>query len=383
MNTNKLPPPSENKSSHTDLKSSSLGTSTNDRIRDEQLDLYRGLIMVFIVCFTHVAFWLKSASEPFTSIILFEMPVIFFISGAALQISNPKRGIIQTIGNRAQRILLPYYIYAIIIVCGVVVAEKFFHLGIIKDSLSTIYNIWYPDSSSIPIPFTNHLWFIVPYLIVCCLFSLERSICDKINRYAFMSILLASCIVAQIWIERGLYRNIIYYNFFMMSGYLFYKKISLTGIIYIASISLAVFITLYNFQWKGAMQIHKFPPDMVFLSFGIFSLSVLSLIFSKIRIPSISIIKHWNKYGYTIYLWQNVSYCIFAVIMLKFFNYDIFNASVLDFIFKSAAIFIISYLISFICIPIEKSISYNVILLYGFIKDRVVNTFYSLTRENR
>lgn len=372
LNTNKLPPPaSDTPNISFRSKSSSLSTSTHDRIRDEQLDLYRGLVMIYIVCFTHVAYWLKSAFEPFTSIILFEMPVIFFISGAALQISNKKRGIIQTIGNRAQRILLPYYIYAIIIVLGVVMVEKLFHLDITKESLSTISNIWYPDSSSIPIPFTNHLWFIVPYLTVCCLFSLERSMCERINRYVFMSILLACCIIAQIWIERGLFRNIIYYNFFMMAGYLFYKRLSLTHIIYIASISLTVFIMLFNFLWKGSMQIHKFPPDMVFLSFGIFSLSVLSLIFNKIRIPSISFIKYWNKHGYTIYLWQNVAYCIFAVIMLKFFNYDIFKASVWDFIFKSIAIFTISYLISFICIPIEKSISHNVILLYDYIKNKV------------
>lgn len=59
--------------------------------RDKQLDLYRGLSMIYVVCFTHVIYWLKIGMEPLLSIMLFEMPIIFFISGASLSFNKKPR----------------------------------------------------------------------------------------------------------------------------------------------------------------------------------------------------------------------------------------------------------------------------------------------------
>ena len=59
--------------------------------RDKQLDLYRGLSMIYVVCFIHVIYWLKIGSEPILSLMLFEMPLIFFISGASLSFNKGHR----------------------------------------------------------------------------------------------------------------------------------------------------------------------------------------------------------------------------------------------------------------------------------------------------
>lgn len=55
--------------------------------RDLQLDGYRGIVMIYIVCVIHVVNWLDYNIEPYNSFMLFEMPIIFFISGASLTFS--------------------------------------------------------------------------------------------------------------------------------------------------------------------------------------------------------------------------------------------------------------------------------------------------------
>ena len=83
----------------------------NNNKRDVQLDMYRGLSILYVVCFIHVLYWLNIGKQPFMSMILFEMPVIFFISGASLSFSKNPRPVKKTLKSRFYRLLLPYYIY--------------------------------------------------------------------------------------------------------------------------------------------------------------------------------------------------------------------------------------------------------------------------------
>lgn len=74
--------------------------------RDLQLDGYRGIVMIYIVCVIHVVNWLDYNIEPYNSFMLFEMPIIFFISGASLTFSGDKN-FWQNLNNRLWRILVP------------------------------------------------------------------------------------------------------------------------------------------------------------------------------------------------------------------------------------------------------------------------------------
>ncbi len=78
--------------------------------RDVQLDAYRAMLMIYIVCFIHVEFWLGYGKEPMMSLSLVEMPLIFFVSGAALSYRREPRPFWTIVCNRGKRILLPYYI---------------------------------------------------------------------------------------------------------------------------------------------------------------------------------------------------------------------------------------------------------------------------------
>lgn len=104
--------------------------------RDIQLDMYRGLSMLYVVCFIHVLYWLKIGEQPFMSVVLFEMPVIFFISGASLSYNKNPRPIIKTLKSRFYRLLLPNYIYAAVMVAVVAV-------------LSVIWYFWYPEIENV------------------------------------------------------------------------------------------------------------------------------------------------------------------------------------------------------------------------------------------
>lgn len=82
--------------------------------REQQLYMYRGLSMIYVVSFIHVVYWLKIGSEPIKSLMLFEMPLIFFISGASLSFNKTSRRFKQVFFNRMVRVVIPYYVYAIV-----------------------------------------------------------------------------------------------------------------------------------------------------------------------------------------------------------------------------------------------------------------------------
>lgn len=92
-----------------------MNTAKIGQIRDTQLDLYRALTMIYILCIVHVGYWFRYAIEPWRSVILIEMPVIFFISGAALSLTAKHKSLKQTLQNRGRRILLPYYNFMVCI----------------------------------------------------------------------------------------------------------------------------------------------------------------------------------------------------------------------------------------------------------------------------
>ena len=92
--------------------------------------------MLYVVCFIHVLYWLKIGDQPFMSLVFFEMPVIFFISGASLSFNKDPRPIMMTLKCRFYRILLPYYKYAMVMV-------------VIVAALSIIWYYWYPNLEQI------------------------------------------------------------------------------------------------------------------------------------------------------------------------------------------------------------------------------------------
>ena len=131
--------------------------------RDIQLDMYRGLVMLYIVCWIHVVYWLNMP-VPHKGYFLIEMPIIFFIAGASSRYSRPKEWI-ETVRNRFNRVFVPYYLYAFLCLTLLIGATVWYGKSLLPNNMKEIIKILL--AIELPhVPYAWHLWFILPYFIV-------------------------------------------------------------------------------------------------------------------------------------------------------------------------------------------------------------------------
>lgn len=280
--------------------------------------MYRSLTMIYIVCVIHVVYWRYQLSEPIKSILLFEMPVIFFISGASLSLTHTRKSFVAMLKGRFKRVIWPFIVY-IALSCLVVLG-----LSLVRErSLAplTMEGLMYDRTLSLfrDIPYLFHLWFILPYVVVYCLFWFEQRLGDHINRHVLLIGAVVFWIVCSL-IPLELLNQVAAYNIFFVAGYCYYKKCSNRLLITLLLICCGFLTILLLWKYEFApMQTHKFPaPDAVFVWFGGVMLCVLAIIFKNITIPANRVLRHWNVEGYNIYLWQNWVFFIidFTVIAL-------------------------------------------------------------------
>lgn len=88
-------------------------------LRDVQLDMYRGLLMIYIVCVIHVSGWLDYFNEPYSNLLLWEMPAIFYVAGASASLAA-KKGFIEQFKNRLKRVYYPYLLLALLYITAMV-----------------------------------------------------------------------------------------------------------------------------------------------------------------------------------------------------------------------------------------------------------------------
>lgn len=279
-------------------------------MRDTQLDAYRSLSMIYIVCIIHLVYWLGLGNEPLKSLILIEMPVIFFISGASLSLKTSNKTFVETLKNRTKRVLLPYYIYAAVMVLFVAVMTL---LTKKQDYDITSYTL--KDISDILLaveipqtPYSWHLWFVMPYMTLSCLFVLHQKVLAKVKHTPYIIANIIAFVLIQHFFKSELLRHIFCYNIFMLAGYCYYKKLSRKQIFVILLAATAGTLALHYLAdiRFTPMQDHKFPADISFLCYTTAALCFLSLIFSYIKVPYKGVLATWNSRGYTIYLWQNI-----------------------------------------------------------------------------
>ncbi len=327
-------------------------------MRDTQLDAYRSLSMMYIVCIIHLVYWLGIGNEPLKSLILIEMPVIFFISGASLSLKKSNKTFIETLKNRAKRVLLPYYIYATIMVLFVVTMTLFTKRQgyditsyTLKDITDILLGNEIPQS-----PYSWHLWFVMPYMILSCIFVLHQKALAKVKHTPYLIANIIAFILIQHLSKDELLRHIFCYNIFMLAGYCYYRKLSkihILGILLAATAGTLALHYLADIRFTP-MQDHKFPADIMFLCYTTAALCFLSLIFSYIKIPYKGVLTTWNSRGYTIYLWQNIIF--FAAGGISYGLSPHIGRGVLLACILIAFIFTASTLLSYATYPLERFI---------------------------
>lgn len=125
--------------------------------RDNTLDALRGCTMLYIVVIIHglTSYGYLHVHSLIISILLFEMPLMFFISGASITMASSK-SIQLFVVSRIKRVIISYSIWGLLA----------FLIMLFRDgNISCLNNILVADNVD-GLPFCNQLWFIKPYLAV-------------------------------------------------------------------------------------------------------------------------------------------------------------------------------------------------------------------------
>lgn len=293
-------------------------------MRDTQLDIYRALIMIYMICVIHPMYWLADGSEPYLSLVLLmEMPLVFFISGASFSLSESRRGVWATCVNRFKRVAVPYYIYACVLLGFAALITIAVRLtGVTAGQPLDLAKYDWKDVAAVLLaqdipqfPFIWHLWFIPPYLILSCLFPLQVKLMRKTGRWLYAFACLLLFLVVRCLTHASLLNQVLCYNIFMVSGYLFYKRVrpSTTMLVGVTAFSALLVEILVLGMPFTPMQSHKFPPDGLFVSYHIFSLCLVAVVLGRFKLRECRILTLWSQRGYNIYLYQSVAFTLLAI----------------------------------------------------------------------
>lgn len=303
--------------------------------RDANLDKYRAIVMAYIVCLIHLVYWADFGSEPYRSFFLFEMPVIFFISGASYRLSTPK-SYTAFVKGRIRRIIIPYYIWLLLSLPLSIILLQFGRWGIdagltegMSNSellISGIKKVAFFQRSQGLIPFDNHVWFIVPFFIIMLLAPMvSRLIINQRDIVVSIVILLMIVFAGDYLYNEMQIKNkaveminyVFAYLLFFIIGFA-YKKAKLThwhilfAILVIALSVIAMRMGIY----PESIQLNKFPPTCCFVLYNFGVLLLLIYLFDHIRIPDWKWLGVYNKRGYTIYIYQNWTMAFFYYFIL-------------------------------------------------------------------
>ena len=331
-------------------------------MRDRQLDIYRAIVMIYMVCIVHCCYLLGDAGEPILSILLFAMPSVFFISGASLSVSKTDRGIWATVKSRFKRVVAPYYIYALVLILTGIISTLILNfVGLSRHAFFDITQYDWEDCLNVLLAkyipqfsFIWHLWFIPPYLILSCTFPLQVKLMKKTNRTVYLAASLALFLIVQAMPDLMLLKQVLCFNIFMVAGYLFYKQVKTSTLALTGAVSLAILVA-YMFLLGGnfcPMQDHKFPPDWVYVVYNLLAISALSLVLGNITLKYNQVFKIWNERGYNIYLYQSVVYTIVNILRQKM-PFDL-PLPGLRLLLDASIVFLLSTALSYLTYPLER-----------------------------
>lgn len=302
--------------------------------------------MLYIVLIIHglTTFYYLDVSSPILSAMLFEMPLIFFITGASNKYA-PNRGVSHTIRSRFYRILLPYIVWTVFAIVALLLVRELSWKHLYTLSLIN-------GNAGITSIYVNQIWFIFPYFIICLFIPFLKKVHESKQGTAKSVLIIVTIIlVLSILDYSHLYvyslRNVLCYTIFVLLGF-FYKEKHRN--LYIVPLVIISFVCMMLLIRSGAystiMQVNKFPPNLLFVSFGICIVGLICLIVSKISVPKICVLERWNKYGMEIYLYQNYAFMLISLLVvpvikdMPIFIQLVITSSLLFFLLESVSPYI-------------------------------------------
>ena len=289
-------------------------------MRNKSVDIIRGVLMLYIVAVVHGVFWLELIPRPFSSILLFEMPLVFLVSGYSFALFSSHTsfelsflGYGKYLASRLTRLLVPYYGYSIVCAIAIIAYKK----GL--DYMDVIHDWINPFVYEKLDPFgllTSHLWFIPPFIMVTLALPFISSI-----RLPIWSTIVPLCIAIFVlnYYFDGSFLTPIFYLYWTWIGYRLAIDTEINAkllflVILIGTILL--FISGFYLDTTMDMQTNKFPPNLSFFVFSSVWVSLFLLLSTVIRpsrlnfLESSKLLKPFISKGYSIYLWQGAGYII-------------------------------------------------------------------------
>ena len=295
-------------------------------MRDKNIDIYRGCVMLYITCFVHLMFWMKFFGFPYKSWFIIGSPASFVVAGAAFSLASPKKYLVYA-KKRLYRIVRPYWMYAFVVLSILTLA----HFILNADSLPTGKDVlkWTLLSGESRFPFiSSHLWYILPYisLSLCAPFLYRLWVWTKIPAgFLVVFFLTTIFLVDQFDVKIVQIRYVLVYGLFYMLGF-YYNKIKVSRKEQAAASVLLFVVGLLLYRYGGYginMQENKFPSNVMFAVFTLFMLVTFKglLSWACLRLYSFGagkkIIDIYNKYVYAIYLYQSFSFLILYFVVRK------------------------------------------------------------------
>lgn len=293
----------------------------NNKIeRDNNLDIYRGCALIYIVGIIHIiGYWVDFNVYNILSLMLIVMPILFYISGASYALSG-KKSYVQYIKNRIKRIIIPLLVYLTIYTTYNTIKGELLPQQLPGTILKYAYNIIFAGD----IKELDPLWYIQPYIIIALLLPLLYYVSQHINRWGTYTLLLLN--LAGIYFFPG------YIPCYIVATYagLYYKRDKPYNSIVVLAIFVAAIILWVAQGNTWNIQINKFPPTLMYLSYTSCMLIILNrplkwLCQQATRMPILRyIINHYAQHSYSIYLYHfnvmRIVHTAYFVICLKLFD---------------------------------------------------------------
>lgn len=310
--------------------------------------------MIWVI-FDHCCWFFSS--EHWKYFFCIEMPLFFFVTGASSGMSK-NRNFLKFYLTRFQRILIPYWIYSLVVVAFLSAIAVGANINSIQYNspghfFDTNFNIFFINFFDIfpnwiiPrfshqksfLPFLMwHLWYIPVFLLVILIFP-SLMLCKE-RRYIPLFVLILLILLFQFFQdfshqtfggEIAYYiRNVVFYGFWAYLG-LFFKEIFCQRYIVKAFILVlictAVILGAIFFDPPFNMRDNNHQCNIIFLFYSLGFLSVM-YIFSDIIVKMItflrkasifnSIYKQYMEHSLTIYLFHPF---LFLILLGRFKNY--------------------------------------------------------------
>ena len=259
-------------------------------MRDKKLDIFRGMTMIYIVGVIHGLYWLKLFNFSLKWLILFEMPIIFFIMGASFSLC-PKKLSINYIIKRLFRCLIPFLFYSLV----VLILNFIYNPTLLRNNWTAFIKfIFDPVLRYNKILFLHgHLWFIPIYVIFIPIIPVMYFYFYKnIKKISYKMLLVLTLVLFlfsldilewhNIIITGNYYlRNMLVYGIYIYFGFEYLnQKVNKKYCIINIFVSLVIMLLLKKF-YNLDMQRNKFPPNFMFLLFTFIWFNIL-LIFNKL-----------------------------------------------------------------------------------------------------